>query len=272
VRCANESLHRERVARQSERLMSQSNHVQSLARGLAVIRSFDVDNPEQTLSEVAKRTDLTRATARRLLLTLTDLGYATTDGKRFSLTPAVLDIGYAYLSSLNIQQIAQPFLESLSEAAKESVSVSVLDGTDIVYVARVPTARIMTISLGLGTRLPAHCTSMGRVLLAELDDAVVEQRLPVALDALTDRTIVSRAELMAELGRVRGQGYALVDQELEIGVRSVAAPLRDSSGRATAAMNISTHAGRTTLEEVREHFLPMLLDAAAAVTNALRKR
>jgi IclR family pca regulon transcriptional regulator len=252
--------------------MSQSNHVQSLARGLAVIRSFDVDNPEQTLSEVAKRTDLTRATARRLLLTLTDLGYATTDGKRFSLTPAVLDIGYAYLSSLNIQQIAQPFLETLSETAKESVSVSVLDGTNVVYVARVPTARIMTISLGLGTRLPAHCTSMGRVLLAELSDAEVERRLPPTLDALTERTITSRDDLLTELAEVRSQGYALVDQELEIGVRSVAAPLRDSTGRATAAMNISTHAGRTTLEEVREHFLPKLLSAAADVNHALRKR
>lgn len=252
--------------------MSQSNHVQSLARGLAVIRSFDVDNPDQTLSDVAKRTGLTRATARRLLLTLADLGYASTDGKRFSLTPAVLDIGYAYLSSLNIQQIAQPFLEALSEAINESVSVSVLDGTDVVYVARVPTTRIMTISLGLGTRLPAHCTSMGRVLLAELEDDEVTERLPPDLDALTDRTITSLGRLLDELGAIREQGYALVDQELEIGVRSIAAPLRDASGRAAAAMNISTHAGRTTLAELRGHFVEHLLKTAGDISGALGKR
>lgn len=252
--------------------MSQSNHVQSLARGLAVIRSFDVDHPDQTLSDVAKRTGLTRATARRLLLTLSDLGYASTDGKRFSLTPAVLDIGYAYLSSLNVQQIAQPFLESLSETVKESVSVSVLEGSDIVYIARVPTARIMTISLGLGTRLPAHCTSMGRVLLAELTEEELAARLPLELDALTEFTVTSRDDLSAELARVRRQGYAMVDQELEIGVRSIAAPLRDGAGRTTAAMNVSTHAGRTSLDELHEQFLPQLLATADKVTNALRKR
>lgn len=252
--------------------MPATNHVQSLARGLAVIRSFDVDNPEQTLSEVAKRTGLTRATARRLLLTLADLGYASTDGKRFSLTPAILDIGYAYLSSLNIQQIAQPFLEALSEQVKESVSVSVLDGADIVYVARVPTARIMTISLGLGTRLPSHCTSMGRVLLAELDPTEVIARLPAELQELTPNTITDHDALLAELEVVSEQGYALVDQELEMGVRSVAAPLRDSSGRATAAMNISTHAGRTGIDELRATFVPALLQTSADINEALRKR
>ena len=142
--------------------------VQSLERGLAVIQSFDADHPHLTLSEVAARTGLTRATARRLLLTLGQLGYVSTTGRQFSLTPRVLDIGYAYLSSLNVQQIAQPYLEALSERVHESVSVTVLDGADIVYIARVPTKRIMTISLGLGSRLPAYCTSMGRVLLAEL--------------------------------------------------------------------------------------------------------
>ena len=148
--------------------MSRPEFVQSLERGLSVIRCFDADNARLTLAEVAQRTGLTRATARRLLLTLGELGYVSTNGRHFSLTPRVLDIGYAYLSSLNIEQIAQPYLEALSERVNESVSVTVLDGADIIYVAHVPTKRIMTISLGLGSRLPAYCTSMGRVLLAEL--------------------------------------------------------------------------------------------------------
>lgn len=251
---------------------SSANHVQSLARGLKVIRSFDALNAEQTLSEVAKRTDLTRATARRLLLTLVDLGYATSDGRRFALTPQVLDVGYAYLSSLNVQQIAQPFLESLSEEIHESVSISVLDGHDIVYIARVPTKRIMTISLGLGTRLPAHCTSMGRVLLAELDAEGRSAVLNGTLDATTEHTVTNAKKVIALLDPIRAQGWALVDQELEVGVRSISAPLRDSMGRATAAMNISTHAGRTTIEEIHETFVPALLDAATQVNAALRMR
>jgi IclR family pca regulon transcriptional regulator len=194
------------------------------------------------------------------------------DGKHFSLTPAVLDIGYTYLSSLNVTQIAQPYLEALSERVHESVSVSVLDGYDIIYIARVPTTRIMTISLGLGTRLPAYCTSMGRVLLSELEPGKVADHVPDGLEARTGYSITSRETLERELEKVRAQGWALVDQELEIGVRSIAAPLRDSLGRAIAAMNISTHAGRTTVEEVHRHFLPALLETAERVNQSLRKR
>ncbi len=246
--------------------------MQSLERGIAVLLSFDTDNAEQTLSEVAERANLTRATARRLLLTLTTLGYATSDGRRFSLTPAVLDIGYAYISSLNVQQIAQPFLEELSEEVHESVSVSVLDGDHIVYVARVPTSRIITISLGLGTRLPAYCTSMGRVLLAEHSAEEVSSMVGPSMEPRTENTIVDRNLLELELAKVREQGWALVDEELEIGLRSIAAPLRDSTGRAIAAMNISTHAGRTDLAEVHTHFLPRLLDSTARLNEALKKR
>jgi IclR family pca regulon transcriptional regulator len=252
--------------------MATADHVQSLERGIAVLRSFDADNAHQTLSEVAKRTGLTRATARRLLLTLTTLGYATTDGRSFTLTPAVLDLGYAYLSSLNIQQIAQPFLEALSEEVGESSSISVLDGSDVVYVARVPTGRIMTIALGLGTRLPAHCTSMGRVLLAELPVDEVHRRVTTPIEQRTELTITDRAALDAELARVRSQGWALVDQELEIGLRSIATPLRDASGRAIAAMNLSTHAGRTTAEEIHEVLLPALLRTTGSLNAALGKR
>jgi IclR family pca regulon transcriptional regulator len=252
--------------------MSRPEFVQSLERGLKVIRCFDAEHPALTLSEVAGRTGLTRATARRLLLTLEELGYVAGDGRRFSLTPRVLDIGYAYISSLNIQQIAQPYLEALSEQVNESVSVTVLDEADIIYVARVPTTRIMTISLGLGSRLPAHCTSMGRVLLAELATDELHTVLPARLVPRTDRTITARRDLEAVLDQVRLQGWALVDEELELGVRSIAAPLRDSAGRAIAAMNVSTHAGRTTVDELHEHFVPALVATAKEISDAIAKR
>lgn len=252
--------------------MSRPEFVQSLERGLNVIRCFDAEHPRLTLSEVASRTGLTRATARRLLLTLDDLGYASSNGRHFSLTPRVLDIGYAYVSSLNVQQIAQPYLEALSERVNESVSVTVLDEADIIYVARVPTTRIMTISLGLGSRLPAHCTSMGRVLLAELTTDELRAVLPAELAPRTERTVTSRRELEGVLAGVRQQGWALVDEELEIGVRSIAAPLRDSGGRAIAAMNVSTHAGRTTVAELHEHFVPALVATAREISDAFAKR
>ncbi|HEY7068512.1 MAG TPA: IclR family transcriptional regulator C-terminal domain-containing protein [Acidimicrobiales bacterium] len=246
--------------------------VQSLERGLAVIQSFDAEHPHLTLSEVAARTGLTRATARRLLLTLGELGYVATNGRRFSLTPRVLDIGYAYLSSLNVQQIAQPYLEALSERVHESVSVTVLDGADIVYVARVPTKRIMTISLGLGSRLPAYCTSMGRVLLAELTPDELGGALPDSLEQHTEHTVGTLAELAVVLKQVRAQGWALVDQELEIGLRSVAAPLRDASGRAVAAMNVSTQVARTSVEQLHDELVPDLVATAARISEALAKR
>jgi IclR family transcriptional regulator, pca regulon regulatory protein len=246
--------------------------VQSLERGLAVICSFDAEHPRLTLSEVAARTGLTRATARRLLLTLGELGYVATNGRQFSLTPRVLDIGYAYLSSLNVQQIAQPYLEALSERVHESVSVTVLDGADIVYVARVPTKRIMTISLGLGSRLPAYCTSMGRVLLAELAPDDLAGALPPSLERHTEHTVCTVAELAVVLKQVRAQGWSLVDQELEMGLRSVAAPLRDASGRAVAAMNVSTQVARTTVEQIHDELVPDLVATAARISEALAKR
>jgi IclR family pca regulon transcriptional regulator len=248
--------------------MSRAEHVQSLERGLSVIRCFDADHARLTLTDVANRTGLTRATARRLLLTLEALGYVSTNGRHFSLTPRVLDIGYAYLSSL----IAQPFHEALSEQVNESVSVTVLDGADIIYVARVPTKRIMTISLGLGSRLPAYCTSMGRVLLAELTPEQLRAIVPERLEPRTEHTIRTRDALEAELATVRQQGWALVDEELEIGLRSLAAPLCDAGGRAVAAMNVSTHAGRTVTDEIHASILPAVLRTARDVSEALAKR
>jgi len=247
-------------------------HVQSLERGLMVIQAFTRDRPDMTLAEVARETGLTRATARRLLFTLQTLGYASSDGRRFALTPKVLDIGYAYLSSLDLTAIAQGEMESLVEHTHESCSAAVLDGHEIVYVVRVPTTRIMTISLGLGSRLPAYATSMGRVLLANLPADRMAAHLDGELAPLTARTITDPAALRAELDQVRCQGWALVDQELEDGVRSIAAPLRDASGRAIAAVNVSGHAGRVSLATLRDEFLPALLATAERISERLARR
>ncbi|GLY06793.1 MULTISPECIES: IclR family transcriptional regulator C-terminal domain-containing protein [Actinoplanes] len=241
-------------------------YVQSLERGLAVIRAFDATHRELTLSDVARSCGLTRAAARRFLLTLTDLGYVRTDGRLFSLTPRVLELGYAFLSGLTLPEVAEPHLEHLVAEVHESSSVSVLDGDDIVYVARVPTSRIMTVTINVGTRFPAYATSMGRVLLAALPETGLTAYLRRAhLRQLTDRTLCSPAALRAEIARIRIQGYAVVDQELEEGLRAVAVPIRDRTGATVGAVNISVHAARTTLDDVRDRLLPPLRAAAAAI-------
>ncbi len=248
-----------------------AHFVQSLERGLAVVRAFDAEHPELTLSDVARATGLTRAAARRFLLTLADLGYVRTDGRLFSLSPRVLDLGYAYLSSLSLPEVAEPHLERLVAEVHESSSVSVLDGDDVVYVARVPTSRIMAVSISVGTRFPAYATSMGRVLLAGLPDDALEAYLARAsLDRLTPRTVTSAAALRTELRRVRAQGWALVDQELEEGLRAVAAPIRDRAGQVVAAVNVTGHASRSPLESVRRDLVPPLLATAARIEADFR--
>jgi len=249
-----------------------AHHVQSLERGLAVIQAFNAGAPELTLSDVARATGLTRAAARRFLLTLVDLGYVRTDGKLFSLTARVLELGYAFLSSMTLPEVAQPHLEQLSAEVGESSSVSVLDGTDIVYVARVAVSRIMTVSINVGTRFPAHATSMGHVLLAGLDAAELTAYLERAeLNRLTSHTLTTPAALRTELANVRAQGWALVDQELEEGLRSVAAPIHDRHGTVVAAVNLSTHATRTPPETVR-HMIPPLLTTAKHIEADLAPR
>jgi IclR family transcriptional regulator, pca regulon regulatory protein len=245
--------------------------VQSLERGLAVIRAFDERNPELTLSDVARSTGLTRAAARRFLLTLADLGYVRSDGRWFSLSPRVLELGYAYLSSLSLTEVAEPHLERLVAEVHESSSVCVLDGEEIVYVARVPTSRIMTVSINVGTRFPAYATSMGRVLLAALEDGELDDYLErVELRPLSPRTITSEDALRAELAKVRRQGWALVDQELEEGLRSVGAPIRDRTGKIVAAVNLSAHASRMTIAAAKRDLIPPLLATAARIEADLR--
>ena len=246
------------------------SYVQSFARGLEVIRTFSAEAPQQTLTDVATRSGLTRAGARRILLTLESLGYVTTDGKLFRLTPRILDLGFAYLSSMPIWNLAEPVMESLVAQVKESCSAAVLDGTDIVYVMRVPTHKIMSISLGVGSRLPAYCTSMGRVLLASLPEAALLQCLEASdRIARTKNTVTDVQELIARIAQVRKQGWSLVNQELEEGLVSMAAPVTNRAGHTIAALNISGQANRTSARTMQDTMLTPLRDAAAQISRML---
>lgn len=256
--------------------------VVSLARGLEIIKAFGQApaEPEQipnlrpsdalTVSEVAEKTGLARAVVRRFLYTLVELGYVITDGKYFRLTARILDLGYAYLSSFPLPKIAERFLEQVTQETKESSSASVLEGFDIVYVARVQTRRIMSISLSVGSRLPAFCTSMGRVLLAQLPEQMLERYLQSAtFSKFTERTICNPDELRKEIRTVSKQGYALVDQELELGLRSLAVPVVDGRSRTVAAVNVSTQAARTSKAAMLQNFLPALRKAATDISSCL---
>jgi IclR family transcriptional regulator, pca regulon regulatory protein len=248
-----------------------SDFVQSLERGLAVIRAFDAEHRELALSDVARSTGLTRAAARRFLLTLVKLGYVHFADGRFSLRPRVLDLGYAYLSSLSLPEVAQPHMEVLVAKVNESSSISVLDDTEVVYVVRVPTRRIMSITLAVGTRLPAYATSMGRVLLGGLDDEELDERLSrIDVLPLTPHTVKNEGELRESIAAVRKQGFAMVDQELEEGLRSAAVPIRGAGGDITAALNVSVHASRASMSVLRRQFLPHALKAAEAIEEDLR--
>lgn len=248
------------------------DYVQSLDRGLAVIRCFSAETPSLTLTEIAEATGLTRATARRLLLTLQGLGYIRANGRNFRLTSQVLCLGYAYLSSMGLGELAEPRMRELVGAVQESSAISVLDGSDIVYLVRVPTSRLMTTWAGVGTRLPAYPTSMGRVLLAALDDEQLDRHLDrITPQPLTRYTVTDKHELRCIVERVRQQDWALVDQEFEVGVRSVAAPLRQR-GQTVAALNVSAHAGRVSPAELRRTILPLVREAAEQLSAQLAHR
>ncbi len=246
---------------------TRNESLQSLERGMAVIQVFSREHPALTLSEVARLTGYTRATCRRILLTLEKLGHVRSDGRSFMLTPRVLTLGWAYLTSLDLSELAQPLMEELAERTRESCSVATLDLPDVVYVARVPTRRIMTISLGIGARLPAHATSMGRVLLAALPEDELEAYLAdTPLERFTERTITDPAELRAAVAEAREQGWALVDQELETGLRSVAAPINRAHAGTIAAINSSAAAQRVSIEEFDSRLVPALLETAKLIS------
>ena len=240
--------------------------VQSLSRGLAIIRAFDSEHPRLTLSDVARRTDMSPAAARRFLRTLETLGYVRAKDREFELTAHVLELGFSYLSALSLPEMMQPHLERLSREVGESVSGAVLSDGDIVYVARVVTKRIMTVGITIGTRFPAFATSMGRVLLASLNANDLENVLTAhPRPAFTVETITDVAALRERVAEARASGWSLVDGELERGLRSVAVPVRDARGATVAAINVSMNASDHTLAEIHKRILPALRVAAHAI-------
>ncbi|GAA3076876.1 IclR family transcriptional regulator domain-containing protein [Streptosporangium carneum] len=243
-----------------------AEYLQSLARGLAVLVSLGSARGGLPLAGAARVTGLPRATVRRAILSLERLGYAAAEGARFVLLPKVLELGYAHLSSRTLQEVIQPHLADLVARVRESASVAMLSGDEVVYVARVPVTSIMSVDITVGTRFPAYATSMGRVLLAGLPDDRLSAITP---QPLTGHTVTSSAELAAAVRRARNDGYALVDQELEDGVRSVAVPLHDRNGRVVAALNVATHVSRATVDDLLRDVLPVLTETAARITNDL---
>lgn len=249
---------------------NERDFVQSIERGFAVLLAFDVDLPNPSLAELAHRTDLSRPAVRRILLTLQRLGYVAGAGGRWSLTPRVLTIGQHYAATHGIVEVAQPHLLRVVEQTGESASLAQLDGIDIVYVARVHARRVLSLNIDIGTRLPAHATSMGRVLAAFAESSVVDRIIKESgLPALTSHTITDPTVFRDALDEVRRVGYALVDGELEDGFLSAAVPIRDSSGAVVAALAYSTSRGRRTPEEVEREALPVLLEVAQSIGHDL---
>lgn len=269
---ANDAGTRPAIAVEIEAFAGDPDFMTSFARGLAVIRAFAGGMGRRTIGSIAQSTGLSRASVRRCLYTLHRLGYVGIDeGRRYALRPKVLSLGYAFLSSSSLVVAAKPLLEQVSATVHESCSMAVLEGDSIVYVARSASSRrLMSIDLGVGSRLPAYCTSMGRVLLAGLPAGEVETYLSTLMPvAYTDRTVTRKAELRRVLAEVAKAGFALVDQELEIGLRSMAVPVRDLSGHVVAALNVSTHASRVSAKDLETRCLPPLAAAAQELAMAL---
>jgi len=244
--------------------------IQSFANGLTIIGAFDAENPKMTLSEVAAKCDMTRAMARRLLWTLEKLGYVENAGRLFYLRPKILELGYAYLSSQRLITVAQPIMERLTEQVQESCSMSVLDGLDIVYVIRIPTRRIMKISLGVGTRLPAWATSMGRVLLGGLEEAELDQYLAkIHPTSLTEYTVTDKKQLKKIIQDTKKQGWGTVNQELELGLCSAAVPILNTLGKPIAAINIGTPSTAQAMETLTAQYLPALLNTAGEIMRLM---
>ena len=249
------------------------DYVYSLARGLEVIRAFTRAQPRMTLSEISRATGMNRATVRRFLLTLVKEGYAETDGKFFSLKPKVLEVGYAALSSMTMLDVIQPILTRLAEKLEESCFAAVLDGTDVVYIAGAsPPDRIVSISVGVGSRAPAHCVSSGRVLVAALSKKEQRDYLDSAmLTKLTPNTVTSKAKLRKLIEDTKVKGWSIVDQELEVGLRSISVPIHDRSGDVVAALNVACPSSRITPEDMHDRILGELQAASQAITAGLQK-
>jgi len=241
--------------------------IEALARGLDVIRAFEPRQPVMSLAAVAAATGLARPTARRILLTLAELGYVRQAGSGFELTPRVLELGMSYVLSRNLWEVARPHMEALVAKTHESSSIAQLDGSDIVYVARVAVPKIITLAVTIGTRFPAMQTSLGKVLLAGLPPDQVDSVLgEPSRSGITARWQPGQSERQAALREVRARGWALTDEQLALGIRSVAAPLRDGDGRVIAAMNVTVHAAETPVDVLTGEYLPLLLQAAGAIS------
>ena len=258
-------------ARRIDALTGDPNFMTSLARGLAVIHAFQERKRHLTIAQISHRTEIPRASVRRCLHTLMKLGYVTTDGRTYSLLPKVLTLGHAYLSSTPLAVTAQPILDRLSDRLNEACSMATLEGDEILYVARssIP-LRLISIDLSIGSRLPAHCTSMGQILLAALDDAALEDYLEHAdLQPRTSRTLRTPEQIRTVVAQIRQRGWVISDQELELGLRSLAVPLRDSAGQVLAALNVGTPVSRVTRQELETRFLPVLLEASKELSRRL---
>lgn len=258
-------------AKRIEQLSGDPNFMTSLARGLAVINAFQERKRHLTIAQISHRTEIPRAAVRRCLYTLSQLGFVTSDGRTYSLLPKVLTLGHAYLSSTPLAVTAQPILDRLSEQLHEACSMATLQGEEILYLARSATPqRLISVDLSVGSRLPAYCTSMGRILLAGLDDFALEDYLEHAeLQVKTSRTVATVEGLKASIAEIRQQGWVVIDQELEVGLRSLAVPLKDSSGKVLAALNVGTHASRVSRQELENRFLPVLLAASEELSARL---
>jgi IclR family pca regulon transcriptional regulator len=244
--------------------------VQGLERGLAVVRAFSQESPNLTIAQVAERTRMPRAGARRYLMTLQALGYVVQNRDRFSLTPRLLELGFSYLTTLDVATVCPPFMEQVTATLHESCSVSVLDENVVVYVARMPAKRIMSISLAVGSRLPAHATSMGKVLLSHLSPEELDRYFETAtFQRFTSRTIVDPERLREVLVETRRQGWALANEESEVGVRSIAVPIVNREGLVRAAINASGHASRVSITQLRRVYLPVVQAAARGISQAL---
>ncbi len=250
-----------------------ADFVRSLARGLAVLKAFDQDHPAMTLSDVARRTGLSRASAGRFLRTLVALGYASFDGRDFRLRPRVLELGMAYFGSHSFIDIANPILKSAAERAQEPCSMAVLDGAEIVYVVRHTANRMMSISITIGKRYPAHSTSLGRVLLGGLPEAELDRLLAAAeLRQVTPHTITDRARLRETIEQGRADGYSIAESQLEVGILSIAVPVHDRSGAVIAAINMGVPSSRHDRDSLVTDLLPVLREAAAEIEFALSQR